>query len=709
MARDPALSASRKRRVRTAVVLVPACVALGLSSVGTPARAAPKSQGTLAPPSQAFRDYRAAHAVAQSASQVTTRALGYVPPPAPPIAPQPVASVVFAPPAAYAAPAATLLGDPATFDLRTLGKLTAVRNQGSFGTCWSFATMASLESALLPGQTADFSEHDLINLSLFSTGSNGGGNAAMSTAYLTRWSGPVAESDDPYPTTAPWTASPAGLPVREHVQNVDFLPERSGPADNATLKWAIQTYGAVYTAMDWVDAAYKRATASYYYNGSGSSNHAVALVGWDDNYPATDFATAPAGDGAFLIRNSWGSGWGQSGYFWLSYYDSVCPTESVSFYGVEPTDNYSRVYQNDPLGWTSDFGYSSPTAWFANAYTAQYTGAVNAVGFYTSTADAAYEVRVAPTVGGIAAAATVATGTVHVPGFHTLPLTTPSSITGGSSFVVAVKLTEVGSTMPIAVESPQAGYANATAASGQSYVSASGASWTDLTSFRANANVCLKAYVDDNGVADPSPQPSSGPLPGASAPTISAVASPTDPDPAKWYASRTVQVQWQASADATRYSCSLDHSAAGVPDTATTESSLASASFSNVADGVWYFHVRAGSDTAWSTTATIRIQVDATGPRTTALGPSSIRRRAGSTIRFRVADAVSPTARTTIRVFRGTRLMKTLAVGSRATGRVQSIRWRCLLPRGRYTLRVYATDLAGNPQTLAGHRTLMVR
>ena len=707
VARDLTLSASRMRRVRTVMVLAPACVALALS-VGTPAWAAPRSQGTLAPPSQAFRDYRAAHVVTRNAPPATTRVLGYVPPPVPPIAPQPITSVVFAPPAAYTAPSAGLLGDPAAYDLRTLGKLTAVRNQGSFGTCWTFATMASLESGLLPGQTADFSEHNLANLSLFSMGYAGGGNAAMSTAYLTRWSGPVAESDDPYPTGTSWTPSAADLPVREHVQNVDFLPARSGPTDNATLKWAIETYGAVYTAMDWVDTAYKKTTASYYYTGSGPSNHAVAIVGWDDNYPATSFATVPAGNGAFLIRNSWGSSWGQSGYFWLSYYDSVCPSESVSFYGAEPTDNYSRIYQDDPLGWTGDFGYGSPTAWFANAYTAQYTGKVNAVGFYTSTADAAYEVRVAPTVDGIAAAATAATGTVHVPGFHTVSLTTPAAITGGSSFVVAVKLTEAGSTMPIAVESPQAGYANATASKGQSYVSAAGTSWTDLTSLHANANVCLKAYVDDGGAPGPSPLPDPGPAPAATAPTISAVASPTDPDPTKWYAARTVQVQWQASAGATQYSWSLDHSAVGVPET-TPKGSLPSASFSGVADGVWYFHVRAGNDSGWSTAATIRIQVDATGPRTMALGPSSVRRRAVSTIRFSVADAMSSTAHTTIRVYRGTRLVKTLAAGSRATGRTQSMRWRCLLARGHYTLRVYATDLAGNPQTLVGHRALTVR
>jgi C1A family cysteine protease len=666
----------------------------------------------MAPPSQAFRDYRAARTGSRATLPAAGPTFGYMPPPAPPIAPQEVTSVLFAPPARYTAPVATLLADPATFDLRTLNKLTAVRNQGSFGTCWTFATMASLESALLPGQTADFSEHNLANLSLFSQGYNGGGNAAMSTAYLTRWSGPVSEADDPYPKSAPWPASPADLPMRAHVQNVDFLPERSGPTDNATLKWAMETYGAVFTSMEWLGTAYRSSTASFYYPPSTTSdniaNHAVTLVGWDDNYAAGNFTATPPGNGAFLVRNSWGSSWGKSGYFWLSYYDSVCPTGSVAFYGAEPTNNYTRIYQNDPMGWTSDFGYGNPTAWFANAFTAEYTGTVNAIGFYTSTADATYEVRVATTVGGIAAATTVATGTVHVPGFHTVTVTTPAAISAGAQFVVAVKLTEAGSRWPVAVESPLSNYADATASSGQSYVSASGNSWSDLTSLHANANVCLKAYVDDSGPPDQTPPPNPSPAPTATTPAISSVTSPTDPDPARWYATRTVQVQWQASADATQYSWSLDHSPVATTDT-TAEGSVASASFTGVADGVWYFHVRAGGAAGWGTAATVRMQVDATGPRTTALSPSSLRRHAVSTLRFRVADTVSPTARVTIGVYRGAKLVKTLAAGSRATGKVQSLKWRCLLPRGRYVLRVFATDLAGNAQTALGHRVVRVR
>lgn len=93
---------------------------------------------------------------------------------------------------------------PAAYDLRTLGKLTPVRNQGAFGTCWTFAALGSLESSSLPAEALDLSEDNLALTSGFDVGGaataaqkyDTGGNADMATAYLVRWGGPVLESDD---------------------------------------------------------------------------------------------------------------------------------------------------------------------------------------------------------------------------------------------------------------------------------------------------------------------------------------------------------------------------------------------------------------------------------------------------------------------------------------------------------------------------------
>ena len=108
--------------------------------------------------------------------------------------------------------------------------------------------------------------------------------------------------------------------------------------------------------------------------GSTCVNHAVTIVGWDDAYSAANFAAAPPGHGAWLVKNSWGTGWGQSGYFWVSYYDRYCGTSDVFnavFEAWRRPTNYSDIYSYDPLGQTDTVGYGSATAWGANVFTAK--------------------------------------------------------------------------------------------------------------------------------------------------------------------------------------------------------------------------------------------------------------------------------------------------------------------------------------------------
>ena len=211
-----------------------------------------------------------------------------------------------------------ITGLPASFDLRSLGKVTPVKDEGSCGACWAFATYGSLESNLLPAETRDFSENNLKDTSGFEVPWNGGGNSFMSTAYLARWSGPVNESDDPYNPNS--GVSPAGLPVQKHVQEVQFLPARSGPTDNDNIKNALMTYGAVFADfyMDQDAPYYNSTTYAYYYNGdstSNPSNHSITIVGWDDNFDKNNFGIAPPGNGAFIIKNSWGTSWVKTAIF----------------------------------------------------------------------------------------------------------------------------------------------------------------------------------------------------------------------------------------------------------------------------------------------------------------------------------------------------------------------------------------------------------
>ncbi|MDD8021453.1 MAG: C1 family peptidase, partial [Acidobacteriota bacterium] len=272
---------------------------------------------------------------------------------------------------------------PASYDLRTMNKLTSVKNQGGCGSCWAFATYGSLESFLMPGEVRDFSEQHLIDNHGFDYGPCDGGQINMSMAYLARWGGPVSEADDPY-ISGSGGVGVISYPVRKHVQEVMLIPGRSTATDNDLIKAAIMNYGAVYTSMSWVDASYNSTYKTYYNSGTSGGGHAVAIVGWDDNFDAAKFNTAPPGNGAFIVKNSWGSSWGDHGYFYVSYYDYFLGSESNAVVKAESAAKYLVNYQYDPLGWVTGLSYGSDTAWMANVFQSQDDLPLRAVGFYTA-------------------------------------------------------------------------------------------------------------------------------------------------------------------------------------------------------------------------------------------------------------------------------------------------------------------------------------
>ena len=391
-----------------------------------------------------------------------------------------------------------LLSYPAYFDLRAQGKVTLVKNQGACGSCWSFATYGSLESSLLTSETWDFSENNLKNTHGFDIGHCDGGNHSMSTAYLARWGGPISETDDPYSTTS--DISPSGLSAQKHAQDVLFLPDRAGPLDNDTIKQAVMTYGAAYTTMYWGSSYWNEANDAYYYTGTNYANHAVAIVGWDDDFLKTKFnAPNPPDNGAFIIRNSWGTGFGQNGYFYISYYDSNIGKDNAVFM-AEPTVNYNHVYQYDPLGWIVSYGYGNNTGWFANIFTANSTEQIAAASFYAASPNSTYEINIyIDILAGQPKSGTSAgskTGTLSSAGYHSIPLDSPILLTPGQKFSVVVKLSTPGYNYPIPLEYPYSGYSSAaTANAGESYVSQDGNSWNDITGYYGNTNVCLKAFT----------------------------------------------------------------------------------------------------------------------------------------------------------------------------------------------------------------------
>ena len=211
---------------------------------------------------------------------------------------------------------------PKRFDLRDWGWVSPVRNQGWMGACWTFGMTGALESALLKatGIAADFSENNMQNTMLqysnygIVTAIEGGANI-FSVGYLLSWLGAFIQDADTYDELG--KLSPLITTNQDiHVQDLMFTPNNEIP-NGTQLKLAIMKYGSIdvtyYGQSTYNDVTpyYKPDTYAQYVNDSSIRfNHEVSIVGWDDNFPKEKFGITPPGDGAWIVKNSWGSDWG---------------------------------------------------------------------------------------------------------------------------------------------------------------------------------------------------------------------------------------------------------------------------------------------------------------------------------------------------------------------------------------------------------------
>lgn len=415
---------------------------------------------------------------------------------------------------------------PARYDLRNENKVSPVKNQGSCGSCWAHGAYGSLESCLMPSGNWDFSENHLKNLHGFDWSCCDGGNNDISIAYLSRRTGPVTEGQDPYTTSS--CTSPTGLSPSLHLDEALMFPPRTGDLDNDVIKTALMTFGGLSASYYHGGTYYNSATASYYCPQTSGHNHIITIIGWDDTYDRNRFRTPPSGNGAWLCKNSWGPGFGQGGYFYVSYYDKTLGYgEIAAFNQAGAASRYSRIYSYDPLGWVSSYGYGSTTAWGANVFPAEASENLAAVSFYTPSSGSSFQVDVYTGVGSSPVSGTLrsrTTGTFPYPGYHTVTLASPVSLTAGQKFSVVLRVTSPGTNYPIAMELPISGYSSkATGSAGQSFMSSSGSSWTDITTWRTNSNICIKAFTTGTNPA-PTLTPTSTPTP---LPTTPPTAVPT--------------------------------------------------------------------------------------------------------------------------------------------------------------------------------------
>ena len=202
---------------------------------------------------------------------------------------------------------------PPKFNLKDYGLVGPVRDQGYMGACWTFATSGALESALLKatGKLYNFSQDNIQNTMLQYSiyGVNGileGAQQSTGVGYLVNWYGPYPTDLDRYDELGKVSTHINIGNESIHVQDVVFFPARQNATDNYIFKKALMDYGAFLVAIYSGENSkyYNETSAARYYNGTKGINHAVTLVGWDDNYPASNFLNPPSGDGAWIIKTA---------------------------------------------------------------------------------------------------------------------------------------------------------------------------------------------------------------------------------------------------------------------------------------------------------------------------------------------------------------------------------------------------------------------
>nr|MCR4717949.1 hypothetical protein [Lachnospiraceae bacterium] len=434
---------------------------------------------------------------------------------------------------------------------------SSVKGQGQWGACWAFSAIASIENNVVKqcsedatsfgkkytSDSIDLSERHLAYFAHNSfstkkadmcygdgvkatTAKKGyaGGNISFVQAYAARYGGVALEEDFIFDETTNMKT----LPEKDRyaavvgVSDVYSIGEYDKDKLDASANDVLDTFKAYIMTYGATSASIYSTTSSFHVNSDGyecfygtniGTNHAITVVGWDDNFSKKNFGDSdasadalPAGDGAWLCKNSWGSGWSKGGYFYVSYYD-----ESICNFGVyQATDiaNSGRTYAYSGNG--PDSYISCPTS--ANIYQCQGDETLTSVGLFTSASSAEYEIQVyvsddkmtAPnastskgTLKPVSAAMITNSGII---GFHRYTLPTKVSLKAGQYFSIVV-VSKSGNT---AAETNQQ---TSKSKSGQTYYYVNNA-WVDSNSTFFNKknnianNSCIYAYTTDTTDAE---------------------------------------------------------------------------------------------------------------------------------------------------------------------------------------------------------------
>ncbi len=332
---------------------------------------------------------------------------------------------------------------PARYDLRDSGLVTSVKNQGGGGfggNCWTFSTMGAIESQWLHlgYGTFDLSEQNLAACNGFEWGYGQGGNDLLAMAYITRLNGPFLETQDTYDVNQRNCKSVSSPTA--------FVPEvRWLPNIPEVIKSTILKYGAISTSMTWNPSSFNTTNNTFFYTGHNIVNHAVLIVGWDDN-KQTD-----VGKGAWIIKNQWDSTWADKGYFYISYQDPKV-NSTMSYYPIRiDSAAIDTVFMYDQLSTVNLTGFRNSTSYVITKFTPSGSTNINRIGTFVGSAGSIIDIKIYDTKTGDSLSNLLAEKNniyCELPGFYTFEV--PAIVT--SDFFVKIKYYSPGTISPIPIE-----------------------------------------------------------------------------------------------------------------------------------------------------------------------------------------------------------------------------------------------------------------
>ncbi len=423
---------------------------------------------------------------------------------------------------------------PTAYDMRNLGVITAVKDQGLDGMCWAFATLGAAESYLLCNEMTSLAETEL-DLSEEQVGyylytpdpqplsptyydailqkNKGatGGNALHASFFLSTV-GIQEEQYLPYQGYITNHSEYQRYTSAYRMTGSEMIMRVRTESERNAIKSRILQNGSIYVAfhsnlLNYYDngTSYAYYQSDYTYYGA---NHAVLIVGWDDHYAKENFDPKhqPATDGAWLVKNSWGDGKLDDGYFWISYAD-----ESLGEYSTftfEPRETSGNIYFYDNAGYSTAYSFDA----VANVFRAEEDETLSRVGFYQCSANGTnpqYTIQVyrlqddtnGPTDGDLLLETTGRSGYF---GYQEIPLPETISLQKGERFSVVLSLqTTAGKNGYLTVEEDYTAAAYTmqfSAQAGQSYIlEQNSTSWVDATTMRGDKgnfhNVNLHAVM----------------------------------------------------------------------------------------------------------------------------------------------------------------------------------------------------------------------